>query len=394
MSMTILVCSWSRTWVYLNEASFMIGLKRISILLLLVPAVLSFAQQSPATAGHTADKEPSIAPASQAVLPSPHPASVPNQGEGRIKIDVVVTDSSGHHAPGLDLKDFTLLDNDQPVKSLSFQAIDGTVQKANPPVEVILLIDAMNVGFSNVALQRQAMETFLRQNGGHLAQPVSIFELTNDGVSAQPKPSSDGNAQAAELIKIESKLRTVRRSSYSTGGAYQLFLESIQNLASIAKAEAGKPGRKLLIWASTGWTVFDQWQFISPHARQLHFDTIVDLSTSLRQSRISLYSISSGEALPSTYYKDFLKGVRSPDKAGPGNLALMVLAEQSGGRVLGPDNDLVTQINTCVSDANSFYTISFDPQRADKKNEYHDLKVQIGKPGLTARTTTGYYNRP
>ncbi len=41
-----------------------------------------------------------------------------------------------------------------------------------------------------------------------------------------------------------------------------------------------------------------------------------------------------------------------------------------------------------------FYTMSFDPPHAAKPDEYHDLKVQIGGLGLSARTNTGYYNQP
>jgi len=67
---------------------------------------------------------------------------------------------------------------------------------------------------------------------------------------------------------------------------------------------------------------------------------------------------------------------------------------QSGGRVLGPNNDLAAQIGSCVQDARSFYTLSFDPPRADRASEYHDLKVVVATPGLTARTNTGYYNQP
>jgi hypothetical protein len=55
---------------------------------------------------------------------------------------------------------------------------------------------------------------------------------------------------------------------------------------------------------------------------------------------------------------------------------------------------LAGQINTCVQDASTFYTLSFDPPRANKPNEHHDLKVQIDKPGLKAHTSTGYYNQP
>ena len=93
-------------------------------------------------------------------------------------------------------------------------------------------------------------------------------------------------------------------------------------------------------------------------------------------------------------YKEFLRGVKSARQADSGNLALQVLAVESGGRVLDPNNDLAGQIADCLADLSAFYTISFDPPHAERADEYHDLKVLVGKPGLTARTNTGYYNRP
>ena len=64
------------------------------------------------------------------------------------------------------------------------------------------------------------------------------------------------------------------------------------------------------------------------------------------------------------------------------------------GYVVGPDNDIAAQIESCVQDARAFYTLSFDPPKADRANEYHDLKVTVDQPGLTARSSTGYYNQP
>jgi hypothetical protein len=71
-----------------------------------------------------------------------------------------------------------------------------------------------------------------------------------------------------------------------------------------------------------------------------------------------------------------------------------VLATQTGGRILGPNNDLGSQIERCIADANSFYRISFDPPAADQADEYHDLKVVVDKPDITLRTNSGYYNEP
>ncbi len=38
-----------------------------------------------------------------------------------------------------------------------------------------------------------------------------------------------------------------------------------------------------------------------------------------------------------------------------------VLAVQSGGRVLGPDDNLVSQIDSCVQEASAFYTLIYKP---------------------------------
>jgi VWFA-related protein len=318
-----------------------------------------------------------VAPATPAAQAEAVPA--PGGGDGRIKVDVVVTDKSGKPVSGLDLKDFTLLDNNQPAKIVSFHASDGAGQGGDPPVEVILLIDTVNLDFKYVASVRQEMEKFLSQNGGHLAHPVSLFVLTNLGLDAARAPTTDGNGLAAEVRQLDNKLRTVGPSE-GVNGAIERFYASIKVLATIAQSEANKPGRKLLIWASSGWPMLESVNVeISPKAQQQNFDSIVGLSTMLREARLSVYSISSTDSgVNATAYRGFLKGVKSAGKSSPDNLALKVLAIQSGGRVLGPNNDLTAQIDSCVEDASSFYTLSFDPPRTDRANEYHDLKVLMG----------------
>jgi hypothetical protein len=101
------------------------------------------------------------------------------------------------------------------------------------------------------------------------------------------------------------------------------------------------------------------------------------------------------------HYADYLAGVRTPSdlkKSDPEDatphFALPVLALQSGGLVLDASPDIVRGIERCVEDARAFYTVSFDPPHAAQPDEYHDLKVQIGAPGLSARTNTGYYDQP
>lgn len=359
--------------------------KRACLLFFLCLPVLSIAQQSvaPASSLQTPATSPSLAP-----------VPAPESGQGRIEANVVVTDKSGKLVSGLELKDFTLLDDNQPGKILSFHAFDETVHTDDPPVQIILLLDAVNLSFHEVADARQQIDKFLRQKGSHLAQPMSIYLFTNDGLKFQSEPSVDGNKLAADLKQVDGQLRTIGHAQ-GAWGALDLVQLSVRNLDAIAQAEENTPGWKKLIWVGHGWPMLDsaQFQFPTSQGQQQLFDTIVELSTSLREAHIALYSVSSGESGGATFlYQDFLKGVKSAQKASPSNLGLKVLAIQSGGRVLGPNNDLVGQIDSCVQDASAFYTLSFDPPRADKPQEYHDLKVVVDKPGLKVHTNTGYYN--
>ena len=119
----------------------------------------------------------------------------------------------------------------------------------------------------------------------------------------------------------------------------------------------------------------------------------------MREARIALYSVTAWPYPVREFpYQEFVQGVRSAREVSidfmAQSLALEVLATQSGGRVMEPGNDLTALIERCVNDASAFYTISFDPPRTNQVDEYHDLKVEIGRPALTVRTSAGYYDEP
>ncbi|MDE3187873.1 MAG: VWA domain-containing protein, partial [Acidobacteriota bacterium] len=176
---------------------------------------------------------------------------------------------------------------------------------------------------------------------------------------------------------------------------------SLKQLGTIAVNEGRKPGRKQLIWIGPGWPMLESAanDYYSERDQRLYFRSIVDLSTWLREARMTLYSVQPADMNADTPRRDFvyqtyLKGVRSAREADTGNLALKVLVTQTGGLILGPDNDLAGQLNRCVADANAFYTISFDPPKAAYADEYQALKLTVNRPGLTVRTNASYYNQP
>ena len=127
------------------------------------------------------------------------PASPSTGADGLIKLDVVLTDKSGNPISGLRSGDLTLLDNGQPQKILSFQGFDGTTAKPDPPVEVILVIDTVNLSQEQVAAAKSSVEKLLRANEGHLAQPVQVFLLSPTVLSSTRAPSLDGNTLADQI---------------------------------------------------------------------------------------------------------------------------------------------------------------------------------------------------
>jgi VWFA-related protein len=311
----------------------------------------------------------------------------------RIDLDVVVTPKSGPPVADLQQQDFTLLDNKTPKHVTSFKAVNGS----QDPIHVILVIDAVNSPYERIAYERGEIGKFLRANGGRLAQPVALAFVTDSGAQIQKAFSTDGNELTSSLDSYAIGLRDIRRSSQYQGiDRFQLSMNALQE---IVRTAASLPGRKMIFWMSPGWPLLSG-PGIQLDGKQENeiFATIVGISTQLRQSRVTLYSVDplgAGEGVGREfYYQDFLKGVSKPSQVAVGDLSLQVLATQSGGLALNSSNDVTSLIQKCMADAAAYYELSFEAAPADRRDEYHSLQVLVSKPGLTARTRQGYYAQP
>jgi VWFA-related protein len=330
---------------------------------------------------------------------SPHSSPHSSERDRQINLDVVVTDRSGKVVPNLPQSAFTILDNKQPQPILSFQAEGRPATPPNAVAEVILIVDEVNVGFERIAYERDEIKRFLKRNDGKLTQPVTMAFFSDTKTEIQNNPSLNGNDLLAAFDQNVNSLRTIRRSTGIYGAEDRLQL-SLTMLNSLAAREAAKPGRKLVIWISPGWPLLSGPRTnLDTRTEQRVFNSIVGASTALRQARITLYSVdplgmADTGGLRTTYYQEFLKGVTKPSQAQIGNLGLQVIATQSGGLAIYGSNDIVDGLDRCIADANAFYVMTMEAAPTDRPNEYHNIEVKVGTPGLTARTRTGYYAQP
>lgn len=335
---------------------FMFINKRFSVLLL---ALLLFAL--PAAAQH------------------PTPSTVP--GARSVHLDVVVTDKSGERVSGLQLGDFTVLDNSAPQTITSFEAVDGQPAR----VEVVLVIDAVSVGARELAIEREEIKRFLKTDKGHLACPTTFAVLTETGMQLDLASSRDGNAISSALDRYKIPARSTGHEA-DRGGTATRFNSAFQGFAQLIAQERDRPGRKLIIWLSPNWPMLPDAQDIV-EAKKSHqvLPSTVEISEQLREGQITLYLVD-----PSGTW-DLAMGLEDP----PVNHIRHADTEtQSGGLALHPGNDMASTLRRCVADATAYYEISFSPANAAQPDEYHHLEIRVAKPGLNARTTQGYYSQP
>lgn len=318
------------------------------------------------------------------------PQTLAINAEGGIQLDVVVTDATGTPVTGLRWGEFTLFDDGKPQKIVSFSGFDGVRSKPDPPVEVILVIDALNNTFIEMGFILQGLEKYLRENGGHLAQPTSIERLTVSGLQTVAGPSVDGNALANVVHGIGASNRPV--------GVYT-FPPSMNALARLAQDNASKPGRKLLIWLGTGWPTpaisHETYTPMDERIQRQNYQLMLQVSKAMLDGHIVL---DGGYTASDFYMRDFLKGTNQASDLDPRALSLDVLAYKSGGRgelpAINADSVVTAALNHFVQEASAYYAISFTPPPAKKADEYHELKVAIDREGLKARTVSGYYDQP
>jgi VWFA-related protein len=334
------------------------------------------------------------------------PGSAPAAGQlatGAAKhlvLDVTVTGRSGNAIKGLEEKDFTVLDNGHPQSILSFQATGGVATAdLQPAVKIVLLVDEVNTNFNRVSYERDRIEKFLQQNNGVLAHSMSMAFFSDTGTEISDQSTRDGKSLLAAFDQHETALRSIRRSQ-GIYGAVERFQLSLNTLNSLVAKEAPVPGRKIVIWISPGWPILSGPNIeLTAKNQAALFASVISVSTALRDARVTLYSVNpegSEDAATgqTTYYEEFVKPVTTANKVLAGNLALQVLAVQSGGLVLLPSNDIEGQINRCVVDADAFYTLTLDMAQAERPNEFHAIQVKVATPGLIVRTRDGYYVQP
>jgi VWFA-related protein len=321
---------------------------------------------------------------------APLSATDPVVREGLFTIDVGVTDAAGNPVSDLPPWDFILLDNGQPAK---IRTVRKSREPFEPARELIFVLDGINLSSQQLTQTESAVVHFLQRNNGRLDFPCFVYRLTRSGLFSSLSPTRDGNLLAKEVEKRKSPRTMWRIGRNGEPNPFEGWGSSARTnplsphaLGSIAIDQREIRGRKVVVWIGPGWPV---------KGGDIAFDDAMELSTRLREARITLDNVNVWPNPDQSFnYHDYLEAPRSQKDMQPAKMALQVIATHTGGLVLDSSGDLDRDIERCVEEERSFYTLTFNPPHTFQMDEFHDLRVQVDRPALKVRAPTGYYNEP
>jgi VWFA-related protein len=319
-------------------------------------------------------------------------AQTPAQPDStQMTIHVTVDTHNAEPIAGLTQDDFTLFDNKHPQTITGFRAISGAM------TSVIIVLDTINLPYTEVSFARQQLNQFLSANGGHLPQPTTLAVLQDSGLKVHPQFTTDGNALRSELDRFSIGLRELPNSTgvYGREERLQTSLNALKGLV----AQLPQEGAKRIIWISPGWPLLGGPEIeLNPSQRNPIFGSIVAIATELRRSNIIVDTVSPAGASQdvgvTNLYQNFLRAPRRTGDVELGDLGLQVITIQSGGLLLNGSNDIAGLIQHVIAQTTGGYELTFTPAPGERENEYHELQVKVRRPATTVHTTAGYYARP
>jgi len=180
-------------------------------------------------------------------------------------------------------------------------------------------------------------------------------------------------------------------------------------LQEIARYTGGQPGRKVLLWFSTGFPVSVTGADPEDLATsRLYGDQIRRVTNLMNDAHITIYSIDANGLLAGG-----VADVGTPGRDAAGRISfgldanktlageafarfaakntLEQAALDTGGRYFHDRNDLDRAISLSLQESASYYMLGYYPSNKKWDGKFREIKVKIARPGLQVRHRRGYF---
>jgi VWFA-related protein len=383
-----------------------------------------------------------------------------------VEVNVVVKDRKGNPITDLTKDDFTVLDGNKPqaISDFSVQATHLTAGLVEPaakntftnrfedqtgvPTSVtVVLFDALNTHFRDLAYAREQMLKFIAQI--HPEDRVAIFGLADDLVVLQGF-TSDQQALINAVRKSttpenEHAEATDVQPSDTASSNLDEFMDQVNQLSSdfydrdsairtsealtaIASYIGRLPGRKNLIWISSAFPLEINLDKAMTHPsttlisdesdtsaatdagastaqpdRETFDDELEAAAEALDNADIAVYPVDARGLIPapsmvsSRHVTPVTRASRGGqitpiDLPSTGNFDTMnEIADRTGGRAFYNTNDIAGSVQKAIDDSRVTYVLSYYPDHGEWDGKFREIKIKVDRPGMDARYRRGYF---
>src|SRR4029077_16024701 len=341
-------------------------------------------------------------------------------------VDVGAPDSKGEPVPDLKAEDFTVLEDGKPQKISEFTFQRGSaatlvassrnaggVSNAPQYKKVnsmnVILFDALNGDFAAHAYGRDELIKFLDK--GNLTQPTALYALeekltlmhdfTTD-VKELKTVLQDFKPKGPEHVQgVYSAASPFTARAPNTNTTIRSMDITMAALNSLARALAGYPGRKNLIWISQGFplTMFPEIIFNDPNpspgrsapltqttmamepsfrsGSDRDFEVEVEkLANALMNAQVAVYPVDAS-------------GLQKDNRLNTIN-TMRSLADRTGGKAFYNRNDVEVGISSSIDDGSTYYTLEYYPVNKTWDGKFRVIQIK-GRSGFSLRYRQGYY---
>jgi VWFA-related protein len=357
-----------------------------------------------------------------------------------VQVNVIVH-KKGEPVGDLKKEDFTLFDRgkEQKIAVFSVDSIDAPptplpvvpgnlfsnrfARTGTPSSVTVILFDGLNTKIQDQAYAKQQVIKFLGQirpndrvavyvlgrqvrilhdftnDPQHLVKTLAKYRgrISTEADAADPTPAEPtGNDDLDEFLQHADQ---VTSDFYNVNRA-RLTLDAME---AIAHHLSAVPGRKNLVWVSSGFPFtlgLDDASLNDPsREHRAFYEETARAARAMNDASVAIYPVDA-RGLIGSPLADVSR--RSTPIGRPGatvipvhpNLAnqdtMVILADRTGGRAFYNTNDLDHAIRTAVDDARVTYTLGFYATNDDWDGKFHDLKVKVNRGGLDVRYRKGF----
>ncbi len=390
---------------------------------------------------------------SSALFPQSEPAKFTSSSE-LVLVPTVVTDKSGKHISNLTKDDFVVLEDGKPQKVAVFEELKTLatrVQRSSVPAGhfsntletdsrpkrlVIVALDVVNTPILLQSSARMELLKFLSQSldpgeptelviigrnglrvvhdftGDPAVLAEALKRLTGNSPSlAEEQSASQGPPPGDPLSGILRMLAHMENEDKARMEAFDRHAAILATLAAfqhIAASVAGIPGRKALLWVSSGFP-FSISQTDTAPALGSVIDSYERTWRVLNQAQVAVYPIDvryltnpkfHGVDEPGTKhlpweptgddpYTDIL--MRDDKEQQEILTTLQNFADATGGRAFFDSNDLQRGFREAVDDNSDYYMLGYYLNRQGKKAGWHKLQVKVSQKGTVVRARNTFF---